>query len=181
MQQPPYNQPSQNQYRQPYHTQPQTYYPQWAGPPNTPQPPVPPPPMKKAQHAREALHTLRSLLLIIFILGIGYLYWPQIMTALISIEPSCTVGVTGTAAAVTLQGWQANQNCTTLFSGTQNTNIPQIGPVNTYRLDSPPDEPVVCQVNKDGLRITVRDEGILKLVGNALCQAILSPIPTPSS
>ena len=42
MQQPPYNQPGQNQYYQPYHTQPQTYYPQWAGPPNTPQPPVPP-------------------------------------------------------------------------------------------------------------------------------------------
>lgn len=173
MQHPPYNQPVQNQYRQPYYTQ-------WAGPP------LAPPLMKGAQKGQKALRALiiASLIimpLIILIPGIGYLYWPQITTALISIEPSCTVGITGTAAVITFQGWQATQDCNTLVSDNQNPNAPQITLAKPYLLESPPDEPVVCQVNRNGLRITVRDEGILKLVGNALCQAILSPIPTPSS
>jgi len=181
MQQPPYYQLGQNQYHQPYHTQPQTSYPQWAEPPLTPQPPVPPPLMKKAQKGQEALRALIIVSLIILIPSIGYLYWPQITTALISIEPSCTVGITGTAATITIQGWQATQDCNNLFSGNQGPNALQIDPTKVYRLDSPPGEPVICQVDRGGLRITVRDEGILKLVGNAMCQAILSPTPQPSS
>lgn len=79
MQHPPY----QNQYHQPYYTQ-------WAGPPITPQPPFPPPPMK----AQKALWVLIAVSLLILLPCIGYLYAPQITASLISIEPSCTVGVT---------------------------------------------------------------------------------------
>ena len=156
-----------NQYRQPYHTQ-------WAGPPITPQPP----PIKKAQNGQKALLAFLLAALLLSMPLLGYLYAPQIISALISIEPSCTVGITGTAATITFQGWQAAHNCTTLISGNQSL---QITLAKVYLLDSPPNEPIVCQVDKDGLRITVRDEGILKLVGNTLCQTFLSPTQQPSS
>jgi hypothetical protein len=33
-------------------------------------------------------------------------------------------------------------------------------------------KPEVCEVDVQGRRVNVRDEGVLKLVGNALCQAM---------
>src|SRR5579864_4349952 len=107
MQHPPY----QNQYHQPYYTQ-------WAGTPITPQPPVPPP-LPKAQKGHKALISLIIAALLLLLPLFGYLYAPQIMSALISIEPSCTVGVTGTAAAITFQGWNSTNDCTALVSENQ--------------------------------------------------------------
>lgn len=79
------------------------------------------------------------------VFDIGYPYWPQMNTFLISFEPSCTVGIIRTSATVTIQGWQATQDYDNLFSGQQAPNAPKIDTSKIYRLDSPPDAPVVCQ------------------------------------
>lgn len=75
--------------------------------------------------------------------------------------PSCTIGVTGTAASVTFKGWGATASCDAQLSSKQ-----------AYRYDGPARvEPIVCQYTLAGERVTVRDSGTLKLVGNALCNS----------
>ncbi len=73
--------------------------------------------------------------------------------------PSCTVGVTGTAAKLTFEGWGASGSCDN-----------QLHTAGAYRYNGPlPNEPVICQYTIHGIRATVRDEGVVKLVGNLLC------------
>ena len=96
--------------------------------------------------------------------------------------PSCSVGTQGTAMTVEVRGWSAERGCDALE---------QVTP-NSYRYYGPPVlTPVVCQFDIRGLRLTVHDEGALKLVGNAACitlraardEAAASPpqqsVPTP--
>ena len=159
------------QFQPPPYTQPQFYTSQ----PRS-QSPLPPPLQTAARSGQRSLLMLSCISVFLFVVfGIGYLYWPQMNTFLISFEPSCTVGIIGTSATVTIQGWQATQRCDNLFNGQQAPNAPKIDTSKIYRLDSPPDAPVVCQFDRNGLRVTIRDGGLIKLFGNALCQAILSP------
>ena len=73
--------------------------------------------------------------------------------------PSCTVGVSGTAAKLTFEGWGASGSCDN-----------QLASAGTYRYSGPtPNEPVICQYTIHDTRATVRDEGVLKLVGNVVC------------
>ncbi len=75
-----------------------------------------------------------------------------------SIGPSCTLGVTGTAAKLTVNGWGASGVCDSVSAA------------GIYHYSGPvPNEPVICQYTVQGARATVRDAGVLKLVGNLLC------------
>lgn len=86
-----------------------------------------------------------------------------------AVGPSCTVGVTGTAASVTVRGWTAPAACDSL----QRTSV------STYSYTGLVNAPVVCQYVVQGNRYTVNDEGILKLVGSAIC-ASLQPLSQSS-
>ncbi len=74
-------------------------------------------------------------------------------------EPSCAIAVTGTAATVTLQGAGAEGRCTELLS-------------RWGALAYPADTPVVCRYPWQGLKATVRDSGVLLVVGRALCASL---------
>jgi len=72
--------------------------------------------------------------------------------------PSCTIGVTGTAATVTFRGWKSTSACASFESR------------DTYRLTSDaPTQPVICEYVIQGQTATVRDEGALKLIGASIC------------
>lgn len=76
--------------------------------------------------------------------------------------PSCTVGVTGTAATLTFKGWNAWGSCDA-----------QLASAGLYRSDAATlTAPIICQYTTHGMRATIRDEGSLKLVGNVLCQSL---------
>jgi ribosomal protein L32 len=76
--------------------------------------------------------------------------------------PSCTVGVTGTAATVTYRGWPAENSCAS-----------QLPDKTLYQLQGdPPENPVICQYTSNGLTATVRDQGALKNVDNLICQSL---------
>lgn len=99
-----------------------------------------------------------GLLLILITIGMvgGVAAWPVI-------RPICTIGVTGTAASVTVTGLFAGRACQQLLA---------TGPTALYEMSQTPTQPVVCEQNVSNLRLVVRDEGILKIVGNALCGAV---------
>ncbi len=72
--------------------------------------------------------------------------------------PSCAVGVSGTAAVVTVHGWGASDECAAMTHA------------NTYTYSGPtPSQPIVCQYTISGERYTVQDDGLLKAVGTSVC------------
>lgn len=83
----------------------------------------------------------------------------------IAIGPSCTIGVTGTAATLTVKGWQSQRLCDTFNLG---------GNIALYRYSGQVMTPTVCQYRMEGLLFTVNDEGVLKVIGNLLCAALRS-------
>lgn len=87
----------------------------------------------------------------------------------IALGPKCTIGVTGTAATLTVQGWQAADACNTFDPGQS---------LGLYRYAGSVTTPTICQFRMERLLFTVNDEGALKLVGNVLCAALRSR-PSP--
>ena len=86
-----------------------------------------------------------------------------------AIGPSCTIGVTGTAASLTVKGWRAVDACNTFDAGTS---------ILLYRYSGAVTTPAICQYQMQGLRFTVNDEGVLKAIGNILCASLRSkPVP----
>ena len=102
-------------------------------------------------------------------------YTGALQRFLLSIEPTCTVGLTGSAATMTIIAWSANQDCDDLFAG-KTTFLGQgtsdVADLNklVYRYTGTPTSPVVCELDIKGRHIIVRDEGALKLVGTQLCE-----------
>lgn len=132
--------------------------------------PAPPPPPQKP--SRAPFYLAMGLVALILFLLIAY---SGAFNSLIqAIEPSCTIGLTGTAATITIEAWSANQDCDAFFAG----NPTFLGPAvenptkNYYRYSGTPTEPVVCEGNDQGRHIIVRDEGALKLVGNSICSSM---------
>lgn len=116
---------------------------------------------------------------LVVVLSLGVIvYSGTFQRTLLAVEPSCTVGVTGTAATFTIEAWSANQDCQTIVSG-RPSFLGTFPPAQVYLYTSAPTNPEVCEVDVQGRHVIVRDEGVLKLVGNALCQAMQLPTPTP--
>lgn len=82
-----------------------------------------------------------------------------------AIGPSCTVGVVGTAATLSVRGWQSGQMCDAFDPGTGAA---------LYRLSGPITSPTICQYRIDHALFTVNDQGSLKVVGNVLCARLRS-------
>lgn len=97
-----------------------------------------------------------ALIIVLFVGGVAS-NWQSIG---LTIGPSCAVGVSGTAAVVTARGWDAPTACRSMAGAS--TSI--------YSYSGPsPALPIVCQYMIDGVRVTVQDEGLLKIEGTSLC------------
>ena len=143
-----------------------------------PQPPPPPRPVKQPFPWMPVALALGVGLVIVLVLAV-FLYSSTFGRALRAIQPSCTVGVTGTAATFTIEGWSANQDCQNIVSG-KPSFLGTFPPAHVYLYTSTPTNPEVCEVDVQGRHVIVRDEGVLKLVGNVLCQAMQQPTPGAS-
>ena len=77
---------------------------------------------------------------------------------------TCSVGVAGAAAVVEVRGFRAGSRCRQWI---------EADPASYYDTPDQPTKPVICVVERHGLRFTVRDQGLFNLVGNQLCTWIL--------
>jgi hypothetical protein len=148
----------------PPHSHPQQYY--------SPSFPPPPRPLRSFPWTPVAI-ALGIGLVLALSLGVA-LYSGTAQRILLAVQPSCTVGVTGTAATFTIEGWSANQDCQNIVSG-KSSFLGTFPPTRVYLYTGSPTNPEVCEVDVQGRHVIVRDEGVLKLVGNALCQALQQP------
>lgn len=103
--------------------------------------------------------------LIVLVLLIGAWYFTSSRSA-------CTVGVTGFAATVTVQGWGAAQKCNDILAdpsvlGSESFSDPSM----VYRLTQPPPPTVACEYKIGNHRYTVRDTGGM-IIGNILCSTL---------
>ena len=76
---------------------------------------------------------------------------------------SCSVGVTGTDATVTVSGWRATAACHDLQA--QDSRW-------VYLREEPLVGDVLCEVRRDHRHYVVRDKGALLLVGRMACAAL---------
>jgi hypothetical protein len=86
---------------------------------------------------------------------------------------NCTVGVVGTAASVTVQGIFAGRQCRAWLHDSEGQ------PGQFFELTQTPAQPVVCEYSHARLHFTVRDSGILKVVGNGICQSLRTMLAEP--
>lgn len=105
------------------------------------------------------------------------------------LRANCAVGIVGSSASITVTGLLAGRACRELLrSSSRNIlGLTQLNVVsgrnharfvlncvspNIYELSTTPNQPVVCEYQYGRQRYIVRDEGILKLVGNAVCDKL---------
>jgi len=86
---------------------------------------------------------------------------------------SCAVGVVGTAASVTVRGILAGRQCRAWLRDSHG----QFGQF--FELTHTPTQSVICEYSHAHLNYTVRDSGILKIVGNGICQSIRLRLTVP--
>jgi hypothetical protein len=86
----------------------------------------------------------------------------------------CYVGVRGTAASVTVKSMFPGGTCKALienpvkfFGDAAEDNAKDL-----YEMSERPTQPVVCEYVLDGKTFVVRDEGVLKVVGNVMCSGL---------
>ena len=87
----------------------------------------------------------------------------------------CYVGVRGTAASITVKGTFPGGTCEALISNPAKFvgNIAEDGARDLYAMSERPTQPVICEYTIDGRSFIVRDEGMLKVVGNLLCSGLV--------
>jgi hypothetical protein len=114
---------------------------------------------------------LNQLLKVIFI---ALLLAAVVMALVISVgmiqdNQSCTVGLAGTAASITFQGYRSDDVCQTFVGLNRPGNTYQI-----YAMTAPPQGTVLCEgeYKYDGIssvHYIIRDTGLFDLVGRQLC------------
>lgn len=82
---------------------------------------------------------------------------------------TCIIGVRGTRATVTVEGLGATFRCKDF--------IPKSGGSDYYIKTERATEPVLCEGDRSGLHYTVRDDGMLVIVGRLLCGDLNRPNP----
>ena len=82
---------------------------------------------------------------------------------------SCAVAAKDSAAVIEINGMSAASECQALVDSGQ-----------YYRSESQQEKPLVCVVELQGLKYTVRDQGAFNLVGNAICSQLTDQIPVPT-
>jgi hypothetical protein len=91
---------------------------------------------------------------------------PLVAPSATSVVSTCSVGVTGTSAIITISGASASQECNDLVAG----KGPRLCVGCTYyHYSGTPTEPEVCEIQSGGRHYVVRDQGVLKVYGNQIC------------
>ena len=110
---------------------------------------------------------------------------PSILFACLAISGcgggECYVGVRGTAASVTVKSMFPGGTCEALISNPANYvgDIAQDNSKDLYAMSERPTQPVICEYKVDGRTFIVRDEGMLKVVGNLLCSGLAKRADRP--
>lgn len=78
----------------------------------------------------------------------------------------CSLGFERTNASITVRGPLAGHACRKLLDQTS------AFPVRIFTTSDIADAPVVCSFTESYVKVTVRDDGLLQLLGNNLCSAI---------
>jgi hypothetical protein len=89
-----------------------------------------------------------------------------------TIGPSCGVGIAGTAASVTVQGWTAPFACQAITNQLAGTTHGLSAAVLVPRPADAASAPAVCQTVVAHDRVTVSDGDALPLVGKLLCAVL---------
>lgn len=86
----------------------------------------------------------------------------------------CYVGVKGTAASITVKGTFPGDTCKALIANPAKYvgDIAEDSAKDLYAMSERPAQPQVCEYTIDGRNFIVRDEGMLKVVGNILCSGL---------
>jgi len=86
----------------------------------------------------------------------------------------CYVGVKGTAASVTVKGTFPNDTCKALIANPAKYvgDVAEDSAKDLYAMSERPTQPQVCEYIIDGKNFIVRDDGMLKVVGNILCSGL---------
>ncbi len=106
----------------------------------------------------------------------GFLLLGQVLPATTPIigalRWSCSVGALGFAANVTASGPLAGAKCQSILQNPKaglNLTSMNIGPGDVYELTSTQGL-VVCEYQEGLVRMTVRDQGALNIIGNLVCR-----------
>lgn len=93
----------------------------------------------------------------------------------------CYVGVKGTAASVTVKGAFPNDTCKALIANPAKFvgDIAEDSARDMYAMSERPTQPQVCEYPIDGRTFVVRDDGMLKVVGNVLCSGLAKRAARP--
>jgi hypothetical protein len=78
----------------------------------------------------------------------------------------CTLGLEQTNASITVRGPLAGHQCRKLLDQTS------VFPVRIFSTSRRADAPVVCSFTESHVKVTVRDDGVLQLLGDNLCTVI---------
>ncbi len=78
----------------------------------------------------------------------------------------CTLGFERTNASVTVRGPLAGHECRKLLDQTS------AFPVRIFTTSDIADAPVVCSFTESHVKVTVRDDGVLQLLGDNLCTVV---------
>ncbi len=93
----------------------------------------------------------------------------------------CYVGVKGAAASVTVKGAFPNDTCKALIANPAKFvgDLAGDSARDLYAMSERPTQPQVCEYIIDGRTFIVRDEGMLKVVGNVLCSGLAKRADRP--
>lgn len=110
---------------------------------------------------------------LLFIISLFIVFFPsEAQGFALSLEPTCTVGVSGTSVTLTIQGWTAPQDCADLLAGRPNffggTGTGTGGTI--YQVTQTPTQPVVCELDYRGRHVIVREASTL--LGMLVCKAL---------
>lgn len=95
------------------------------------------------------------LLALVVIGGAGFVQYQRTRT--------CTLGVSGTDATLTVTGWRATAECDAEL---------ERSPRLLYRRDAATDASVLCEQDRNGKHYVVRDRGVMMIVGRTLCAGL---------
>ena len=110
-------------------------------------------------------------IVLLVVISLTWLFGPTIATG---VTPSCTIGLSGTAATITIQAWSANNDCNDIVNGRVSFLGDPVKPGGVYLLTSAPTGAILCETDKQGRHLVVRDQG-LNIIGSGECQLLTKP------
>lgn len=142
-----------------------------AGIPVAPAPPEPPPPGSPASAAPSVQTRRRFNTRAWYAAGVIVAIIVGLLIARPYLPIPCTVGASGSALNVTVDGWAAGKACDAMMN-TASFNVNGFTPYSTNPFGN-----VVCVVPLGTVTYTVRDVGVFDILGNAVCQYLQQQTP----